>query len=782
MMIRINGMRSTRVRNMLALVVSLAVQSAFAETPGKVEAPTTAPDVAVDAEGAWTHFLAHAETKPVYEAYGVANALVDANGVIAAQCEPNRDALTKAIKTVPVSVYLHHLAMQCAEATGDDDAAERELRAVASLAKLAFANTSESRNATPIRVVHYLDALALMRSAGLEARYARYAHRFVERDYPMVVAAWDPERKAERHLRFDWIETAQRLSRAPNEQYPTYLQSTVANGLQADMKYNFVPAVDMAASRESYVVDGYEAKVAKLRMAAEAGGAAAPGYWIVLCSEADAPNHCADGLVDALLVQSEKQHALPMTLLAYAYANGLGVEKDEAAGVRLLDAADKLWSREGASVAYADLWQNANADAPMPEWLARRVAHAASVGNEDATFVQVYDHVRRDEKLPFTMEQVAYLESRAQNGQGRGLGMLASNAGARGDTEAQTRYTRRAADAGDAFSQAQVASSYLTGEGVEVDEAAGKRWLALAARSGNTWAARRLGYFEWNEGNPVAAQNWFLGAVAAYDLHAFIALANLYSTDHPALQGNSKKAVELYRSAATAFPEARRNLASMLIEGKGTDKNLAEARRLLLQDAETGDAESQGQLGMMLLMGKLGRVDETNGRKWVEKALATGNTSLAASYGYWLVYTKNTPESRKQGLAVWRKAMETEKEDSSVNNNYAWALCTAPMDDVRDGKAGLEVARTIRAGQDWGVIDTVAACHAADGDFAKAQALQRDVVARYRKYVEGTAAARNGAKADAGQAEAEAKQLKELEDRLALYASGKPYLEDLSKQ
>ena len=39
MMIRINGMRSTRVRNMLALVVSLAVQSAFAETPGKVEAP-----------------------------------------------------------------------------------------------------------------------------------------------------------------------------------------------------------------------------------------------------------------------------------------------------------------------------------------------------------------------------------------------------------------------------------------------------------------------------------------------------------------------------------------------------------------------------------------------------------------------------------------------------------------------------------------------------------------------------------------------------------------------
>ena len=51
MMIRINGMRSTRVRNMLALVVSLAVQSAFAETPGKVEAPTTAPDVAVDADG-----------------------------------------------------------------------------------------------------------------------------------------------------------------------------------------------------------------------------------------------------------------------------------------------------------------------------------------------------------------------------------------------------------------------------------------------------------------------------------------------------------------------------------------------------------------------------------------------------------------------------------------------------------------------------------------------------------------------------------------------------------
>ena len=264
------------------------------------------------------------------------------------------------------------------------------------------------------------------------------------------------------------------------------------------------------------------------------------------------------------------------------------------------------------------------------------------------------------------------------------------------------------------------------------------------------------------------------------DLAAFLALANLYSTDHPALQGDSKKAVEYYRLAAKAFPEARRNLATALIEGKGTDKNLAEARRLLLQDAETGDVESQGQLGLMLLMGKLGRVDETNGRKWAEKALEGGNPTLAASYGYWLVYTKNTAESRKQGLAVWRKAMEGEKESSSLNNNYAWALCTAPMDDVRDGKAGLEVAKTIPGGQDWGVIDTVAACHAAGGDFEKAQALQRDVVTRYRKYLEGTAAARKGAKPDAEQAETEAKQLKELEDRLALYASGKPYLEDLS--
>jgi TPR repeat protein len=760
-------------RALAARTGALALLVGLTATP--VLAATATPDVTLDPKAAWAQLLATGEAQQVYDAYDVPSTLVvEGGGVDAEKCKAGRDALATSLRVAPVSPYLHRIAMLCAEATGDEAGAERELKAVAALAKLALAGHSDAMHAAPIRVLRFHDAIALVQGLGMEWRYAWYERRLVERDYPLVVAAWDPDKKVERHLRFDWTQTAHDLLRKPEQRYPITRQSVVAEMLKVDAKYNEVAAIDQLAIREMFVADGYPAKAAALRRGAEAGGSNAAWHWLALCSEAQAPKDCADGLVDALLVQAEDKHARPMMFLAYAYANGVGVAQDEAGAVRLLDAADQRWSKAGASVAFADLWQALHEDAPMPAWLAARVAKAAALGNEDAMVVQIEDAVRVDPKKPLDARFVAYLESPAQNGSGDGLSLLASNARDRKDTEAAMRYRQRAADAGNPFEQADLGDALLDGDGIAADEAAARTWLERAAHGGNDWAAIRRSYLAMVDGDMLAAQNWALGPAANFNLRAVLMLGEIYATDTPGLAGDSKRAVEMYRLAAPHFAEARRNLAAALVYGKGTEKNFAEARRLALRDAEAGDHESQAMLGSWLLHGMLGDADEREGRKWLEKAIAGGEYDAASDYGYWLVYRKNTPDSRRQGLEVWRKARAG--GSTSVDNNFAWALCTAPMDDVRDATAGLEIAKGIRAGQQWGVLDTVAACHAAAGDFAQARALQRDVVGRYRKYVQGMSAAR-GAKADAEQAKAEADQLKEFEERLALYDAGKPYIE-----
>jgi hypothetical protein len=165
-------------------------------------------------------------------------------------------------------------------------------------------------------------------------------------------------------------------------------------------------------------------------------------------------------------------------------------------------------------------------------------------------------------------------------------------------------------------------------------------------------------------------------------------------------------------------------------------------------------------LGGGYLRGEFGEADEIRGAKWMEQALAAGEKSVFVDYGSWFYYYKDSAEARTRAIELWRKGDEAGVQIAT--NNLAWAWCTSRHADVLDPKRGHELARKLAADPDLpaGFLDTVAACHAAVGDFKSAVDVQSDAIARLSKRGDGTPDDTGG-----------------LADRLALYRSGKAYIE-----
>ena len=757
-------------RAALGVALVLGCACAQAATPAK-------PDVATDPAGAWTWHFEHADVSkmlPAYEALekvGYTNAAVEAEG-----CRANADTLRDAVAQVPVSIALRRAAMLCAEALGDDAAAERALVPLAALAKYALSGVTDNPQGAPIRVLRHAEVYALVATMGLEWRYEYYESYHMARTFPFVVAAWDPQKKVERHLRFDWVDTTTRLvSGEAAARYPYFRSELVEAGVQPNAKGNVPAAVDLVAWRESRNLGNTAARVERLRQGTLADGVQSPHVWLMVCALNADDKQCGDGFVDAVLPLAEKKLALPMTLLAYAYNEGVGVPKDPVAGKRLLDAADQRWDRKGASAYYANLWRDGRRGmAALPADIAARVDASAALGNEWAKWTQVADRYARDSKRIPDAADIALLSSRPLNGAGQGFRQLADIADALDRHGERLEYLRRAAASGDPQSQARLGVYLKYGmEGIKQDDAAAVAMLVQAAHGADNWAARQLAAIAFDRQDYEQAWQWLRDPAANDDVTSLVWVAGMLIDGRPGPQGKPADGVALLRSLGQwGWAEANRELALVLINGRGgIEKDLKEARRLLKIDADKGDHESETMLGTQLLHGTFGSVEEAEGTQWLERAIASKDVGGADGLAYWLFYTKQTPEARKRALEVWRAAMEYE-DASAVANNYAWALCTIDDPALRDGKSGLAASAKIED-PGFGEIDTIAACHAAAGDFAAAKAKQQEALDAYLARLAKQAEVEKTVEKDV-QAARDA-QVAELKERLALYAAGKDY-------
>ncbi len=483
---------------------------------------------------------------------------------------------------------------------------------------------------------------------------------------------------------------------------------------------------------------------------------------------------CADGLIDALLPAAEQRHAVPMVLLAYAYAQGLGIERDEAAAATLLDAADRRWAHGAASTYFASYWLTRHPQ-EIPSFVQARIDAARAAGNPNIDDALLSRGINAG-KATVDAAAVARLSRPEINRRGAGYALLAAHYLRSGDKTAADTWLQRAAEAGDANAKATLAAQLLGGEGVARDPGRAHTMLVDAAHAGSAMAGRMLAYRAGEQGDWQQAMSWLLAPMFAGDVGAILDAGQIYELERPGFTGQEAKAVEFYTMLAgtDGGAEARRRLAMMALEGRGMPKAPARAREWLQQDADKGDAPSQALLGAGYLRGKFGPVDEARGREWMDKAMQAGAAEAFSDFGMWLINTKDTPESRREGLAVLQRGVEQGATNPDGNdgalNNLAWALCTSRRDDVLDPPRGLEVGKRMGEPADLnpGYRDTVAACLAATGDYTEAVRLQTSVVQEFQKY------------ADAGGARMQrdmAETLKRARERLALYEARKPYIE-----
>lgn len=150
----------------------------------------------------------------------------------------------------------------------------------------------------------------------------------------------------------------------------------------------------------------------------------------------------------------------------------------------------------------------------------------------------------------------------------------------------------------------------------------------------------------------------------------------------------------------------------------------------------------------------------------IEKATeTTGNPNdpnLAYFY-YNRGYACEKAGKYKQSVEDYEKTITLNPTYPDAKNNLGWVLATCPEKQYRNPKRAIEVAILECEASDWKngyAIDTLAAAHAAAGDFAKASERQEQAI----KLVE------------------DEKTLKTLKQRLELYRNNKPFVDSLPDQ
>ena len=305
----------------------------------------------------------------------------------------------------------------------------------------------------------------------------------------------------------------------------------------------------------------------------------------------------------------------------------------------------------------------------------------------------------------------------------------------------------RAAAQGNAHAQLKLGEVYLSGTLVKKNTALAIAWFEKSAAQGNARAQNNLGIFYlYGDGvakdKPKAAQ--LFKAAAEQDLpEAAYNLATLYEQGQ-GVPRDYHSARKWYQQAAERKEfDAEYRLAVLLEQGLGGDQDQAAAMRWLRRAADDGSPDAQIKLGFKLparaqiqssgyfeyqiarafFEGKGAEKDVANALKFLEKSAESGFPPAFLTLGEMYARADGVARDEAKALGYFEQAIAHDPKYERAYNALAWILVTAVDLKLRNPKKAMDYANKaieLSDGKEAYQFDTLAHAHFALRDFDQA--------------------------------------------------------------
>lgn len=691
----------------------------------------------VPTEEVWTRFLAGSDLIKATNAMKVTNRLFDAEGNLDPKaCAEQQAAVREALAEIPVSAGLWLYGSRCAELSGDRVLAEQSEEVLAALLEHALGGRRLARLDRPIRVLGENDIYAILELTGEQVLHQFYQVPVQGRYMRLMVGLYNPETQRESPLYFDFLDTFIQLADDQPElaypegrqQFALSLLEGMAGSAPADLARDFWTALRLRdrAARIKSMLD--------LR---EKGGDYP--FWLGTMCILVTDLGCAEQGVEMMLPFAEDKHADAYVALAAAYADGRGVERDEAAARDMLAAANAEVGAPNAEIALQYTLRTVHNDPKLHPLVADNLRAAAKAGDPLASLVVALSLGDWEGSVP--AEALPLLETASRAGLAVATGMIGRHYLEGGQPAKGLPLLQQAALAGDTAAASTLGTNYALGKHVERDWTKAREWLTRAAQDGNTRAMRLLAMDYQREPGPENAlrvDRWLTSATVLGDLTAALELARFLAREPEGAREPRRRALLLFDALIQEndSDEARVSLAGWYLTAKDEVRAPEKAEPLLRAAAARKAGDARVMYVAFAFLGRLPGADMQQAKAWLEAGIDGDEAETAIRYASSLLYAQPEHRDAPRALSALTRWWE-QKQEASALNELAWARCTSPEAEIFSAEESARLGPQLAAVKDTGDrpawLDTVAACHAAAGQFEQAIEVQQGALAAVEK-------------------------------------------------
>lgn len=686
-------------------------------------------------------FIASADLPTSHQAYAVIDAFADGFAPTDAECSLHAEALQRSLQQVPISPALHLLAAGCSDS---DERALAHLAAARGVLRMGSHPMIGKSAQIPYRVFAKPDAQVLPALLGLELLTLGWAGPDSDSlevlPWHLLVREADKPEARSHFLYVDGFDLVARMAeraQAPAHPLLRYqlMVEFMASGLQPDQPFDpLTRSADAVAALMGGDIDEATARKSILEVREYDPGAVAG--WVYLCQIHAAIEACPNEDIDLLLDDAESGYPVALATLAIAHLRGRQVDVDlpraEAFLDLLLSKHDPVSTLGMTTRMLLPLLTAGDADnAATQAFVQRLIRELRAVPDEDgrsrallgvlALNGQHLEGEQVEGRLWFRQaEEAGWLPARIMRIDGKDS---AERQAYITEVEPQLAYW--------AFPPARtMLAAALLDEGRE-DQAMAH--LERAARAGSPMALRlyvtRALLQDPTPEQLEIAEGTLLALVSMNDERAALQLIKT-RLEHPepareplpeALLGLLAQYVEQSRDPALRLLYSR-----ALIAGVAGSADFKAGLRQLRSAQRGGSSWAYLYEYELASEGKLGKPRQRKLQKLLRNALDAPDASTEVQLRVariWASDPESTASQQAAAITLLRQA-QTSSGEAYLLNDLAWTLC---LDN--QAERGLPLAEAaVENERDGRTVDTLAACHAALGDFASAIGLQEDAL------------------------------------------------------